>query len=71
MVDPRTRAINVVAVVDDPYGKVVRATPGACARHIAMELRAPPHRGRYRLPRSAVHGRRVYIVDSDSRMREG
>lgn len=72
LVDPRTRAINVVAVVDDPYGKVVPGKRPALVRgmYCEMELRAPPHRDVIVLPRSAVHGRRVYIVDSDSRMRE-
>lgn len=71
-VDPRTRAINVVAVVDDPYGKVVPGERPALVRgmYCEMELRAPPRPGTIVLPRSAVHDRRVYVVDSDGRLRE-
>lgn len=71
-VDPRTRAINVVAVVDDPYGKVVPGVRPALVRgmYCEMELRAPARPGSVVLPRSAVHGDHVYVLDSDSRLRK-
>jgi multidrug efflux pump subunit AcrA (membrane-fusion protein) len=71
-VDPRTRAINVVAVVDDPYGKVVPGIRPALVRgmYCEMELRAPARPGSIVLPRSAVHGKQVYVLDSDSRLRK-
>lgn len=69
-VDPRTRAINVVAVVDDPYGKVVPGIRPALVRgmYCEMELRAPARPGTLVLPRSAVHGDHVYMLDADSRL---
>lgn len=70
-VDPRTRAINVVAVVDDPYGKIVPGERPALVSgmYCEMELRAQPRPDTVVLPRSAVHGRLVYVVDSDGRLR--
>ena len=70
-VDPRTRAINVIAIVDDPYGKVVPGIRPALVRgmYCEMELRAPTRPGSIVLPRSAVHGKQVYVLDSESRLR--
>ncbi|MDF7809372.1 efflux RND transporter periplasmic adaptor subunit [Pontiellaceae bacterium B12219] len=71
-VDPRTRAINVVAVVDNPYGKVVPGIRPALVRgmYCEMELRAPARPDTVVLPRSAVHGDHVYVLDSDSRLQK-
>jgi RND family efflux transporter MFP subunit len=71
-VDPHTRAINVVAVVEDPYGKVVPGIRPALVRgmYCEMELRAPARPGSIVLPRSAVHGKQAYVLDSDSRLRK-
>ena len=69
-VDPRTRAINVVAVVEDPYGKVVPGIRPALVRgmYCEMELQAPKRPDTVVLPRSAVRDGIVYLVDSDGRL---
>lgn len=71
-VDPRTRAINVIAVVDDPYKKVIPGMRPALVRgmYCEMELTAPARPGIVVLPRSAVHGDHVYLMDADGRLRE-
>ena len=70
-VDPRTRAISVVAVVDDPYGQVVPGVRPALVRgmYCEMELQAPPRPRTVVLPRSAVRNGNIYIVDNEGRLR--
>ncbi len=72
IVDPRTRAINVIAIVDDPYKKIVPGVRQALVRgmYCEMELIAPARKGCVVLPRSALHGDRVYLMDADGRLRE-
>ena len=71
-VDPRTRAINVIAIVDDPYVKVVPGIRPALVRgmYCEMELTAPMRPGSIVLPRSAIHGDHVYLVDAEGCLRE-
>ncbi len=70
-VDPRTRAINVVAVVEDPYGQVVPGVRPALVRgmYCEMQLQAPPLLQTVVLPRSAVRSGTVYLVDEEGRLR--
>lgn len=70
-VDPRTRAISVVAVVDDPYRQVVPGVRPALVRgmYCEMELRAPLRPQTVVLPRSAVWNGTVYLVDDGGRLR--
>lgn len=69
-VDPRTRAINVVSAVDNPYEKVIPGVRPALVRgmYCEMELRAPVRPGTVVLPRSAIRGDRVFVVDNDGRL---
>lgn len=71
-VDPRTRAINVIAIVDDPYKKVIPGIRQALVRgmYCEVELIAPARKGCVVLPRSALHGDRVYLADAESRLQE-
>jgi multidrug efflux system membrane fusion protein len=70
--DPRTRMLNVVARVDDPYG---RATPSerpalAVGLFVDAEIRGRSVDGVYELPRSALRrGDEVLVVDSEQRLR--
>ena len=71
-VDPRTRAINVVAAVDEPYAKVVPGVRPALVRgmYCEMVLQAPPRPDTVVLPRSAVWNGCVYLVDANGRLRK-
>ncbi len=71
IVDPRTRAINVVAAVDDPYDKIIPGVRPALVRgmYCEMELVAPARPNTVVVPRSAVRNDRVYVVDSEGRMK--
>ena len=70
VVDPRTRAINVVAAVDDPYDKIIPGVRPALVRgmYCEMELVAPARPNTVVVPRSAVINGRVFVVDSEGRM---
>ena len=70
-VDPRTRAIQVVGVVDDPYGQIVPGVRPALVRgmYCELRLRAPARPGTVVVPRSAVRDGRVHLVDAGGRLR--
>ncbi|MBN2450669.1 MAG: efflux transporter periplasmic adaptor subunit [Lentisphaeria bacterium] len=70
-VDPRTRAINVVAVVENPYEQIIPGVRPALMRGMVCEvlLQAPPRPGTVVLPRAAVRDNRVFLVDADGRLR--
>ena len=69
-VDPRTRTVGVIVAVDDPY---TQARPGSRPplvknMFVEVELRGRPRPPRVVIPRSALHERRVYVVDGESRL---
>lgn len=71
-VDPRTREIQVMAVVDRPYdlvipGKRPPLMPGMFCR---VALIAPARSGQVVIPRSALHGSTVYVVGPDDRLEQ-
>ncbi len=70
-VDPRTRAIGVVAIIDKPYEQVIPGVRPALARGMfcEMELLAPPRPDTVVLPREAVTAGRVCLVDNSGRLR--
>jgi RND family efflux transporter MFP subunit len=69
-VDPRSRAINAVVVVDDPYGKIIPGVRPALMQgmYCEVELHAPALPGTVVLPRGAVHGDRVFVLDTEGRL---
>ena len=70
-VDPQTRAIGIIVAVDDPYRQAVPGThpPLTKNMYVEVELRGTPRNGRIALPRSAIHGSRVYAVGPDNRLK--
>ncbi|MFA6931263.1 MAG: HlyD family efflux transporter periplasmic adaptor subunit, partial [Lentisphaeria bacterium] len=70
-VDLRTRAIKVVAVVEDPYGQVIPGVRPTLVRgmYCEMELQAPARPQTVVLPRGAVVNEMVYLLDDESRLR--
>ncbi len=69
-VDPRTRVINVVAVVDSPYEKIIPGVRPALVRgmYCEMELRASPQPDTIVLPRGAIRDNIVCLVDKNQRL---
>jgi len=71
-VDPRTRVINVVAVIDKPYEKIIPGVRPALIRgmYCEMELRAPSRSNTVVLPRSAVRNKVICLVDKNGRLQK-
>ena len=69
--DAQTRTIGVVVAVADSYK---RSKPGARppllpGMYCEVELRGSPKADRILIPRNALHGRTVYVVDKNKRLR--
>lgn len=69
-IDPRTRTVGVVAVVDRPYAKARPPEQPPLVKGMYVEVRfcAPPRPEAVVLPRTALHEGRVYVVDGDDRL---
>jgi RND family efflux transporter MFP subunit len=71
-IDPRTRMVNVVARVEDPYGRRDggRRPPLAVGLFVEAEILGEVAEGVAVLPRAAMRGSdRVLVVDAESRLR--
>ncbi|GJL93374.1 efflux RND transporter periplasmic adaptor subunit [Hyphococcus sp.] len=66
-IDPTTRQIFAIAVVDDPYGKGSdNGTPLAMGLFVNATIEGKPYENAMVLPRSALYGRdTVYVVNAD------
>jgi RND family efflux transporter MFP subunit len=68
--DARTRLVNVVARVADPYGLASGAPPLAVGLFVEAEIEGRAISGAMRLPRSALRGEReVVVVGPDAALR--
>lgn len=69
-VDPDTRAFNVIVAVDRPYEKVIpgRRPPLSRGLFCEVELQGPPRPESIVIPRTALHGKNVFILDADNRL---
>ncbi len=68
--DPATRTIGVVVAVEEPYAQ---AEPGVRppifeGAFCEVELRGPRKPGQILVPRAALHGDEVYVIDADGRL---
>ncbi|MDE0125644.1 MAG: efflux RND transporter periplasmic adaptor subunit [Bryobacterales bacterium] len=71
-IDPRTRMVNAIAQVEDPYtrGRDSRRPPLAVGMFVHAEIEGNRVRDVICLPRSAMRGENVvYVVDSRGRLR--
>ncbi|MBV1864444.1 MAG: efflux RND transporter periplasmic adaptor subunit [Rhodobacteraceae bacterium] len=68
-IDPRTQSINVVVVVDKPMeqAKAGKKPPLRRNMFVEVELRAP-ERTAIVIPRDAVHGGFVFVVNNDGKL---
>lgn len=69
-VDPRTRTVGFISVVDKPYEQIIPGERPPLVRGVfcEVELRGRPLSGRIVIPRLAVHDDSVYVVNRDSRL---
>ncbi len=69
-VDPRSRAVNVVVTVEDPYGKAIPGVRPALMQgmYCEVELCGSPREKTLIIPRSALWGDQVYALDEEDRL---
>ncbi len=71
-IDPRTRMVNAIAQVQDPYARGQNSSrpPLAVGMFVKAEIQGIRVRNVIRAPRSALHeGDTIYVVDSGNRIR--
>ena len=71
-IDPATRQIGVIAVVDDPYGAGAdEGTPLAMGLFVDARIEGRPIDNAIQLPRTALYGRdTVYVIKADDTIEE-
>ena len=69
-IDPNTRQIAAIAVVDDPYGEGADGdTPLAVGLFVDAHIEGRPYDGAFVLPRSALYGAdNVYVIGDDNKL---
>ena len=69
-IDPATRLVSAIAVVDDPYGAAADAgVPLAIGLFVDARIEGRPFENAVVLPRSALYGRdTVYVIGADDRL---
>ncbi len=69
-IDPKTRTVGVIVVVDNPYENMVpgKKPPLAKGLFVEVELRTRPLDDRLIVPRAAVHEGRAYVLGADGRL---
>lgn len=69
-IDPRTRTVGVVVVVERPYANArpPEKPPLVKGMYVEVGLCAPRRDPAVVLPRTALHGDRVYVADEDDRL---
>lgn len=70
VVDPNTRTVGVIVEIDRPYDRVVpgRVPPLVKSMFVEVELQGSATEPLAVIPRSALKGGRVYVVDEDERL---
>jgi RND family efflux transporter MFP subunit len=68
--DPQTRTVQIVVVVEKPYSEIIpgKRPPLAPGMFCEVELRGQPLAGRLVIPRSSLRGGHVYVVNGDHRL---
>lgn len=69
-IDPSTRQVYAIAVVDDPYGAGAdNDTPLAVGLFVDARIQGKPYNNAIVLPRSALYGRdTVYVIGQDDKL---
>jgi multidrug efflux pump subunit AcrA (membrane-fusion protein) len=70
-VDPRTRTVGVIIAVDNPYRISEKnfRPPLTKNMFVEVELRGRPIEAQTILPRQAIHGGKIYLLDAQNRLR--
>jgi multidrug efflux pump subunit AcrA (membrane-fusion protein) len=70
-IDLKTGAITVYITVDKPYENILlgKRPPLITNMYVEVELRGKPVPDRFVIPRSAVHGGKIYICTSENQLK--
>ncbi len=70
-VEPRTHTIGLVVAVDKPYQQAIpgKRPPLVQGMFCEVELRGTVRKNRVVIPRLALHGEHVYLLDQENRLR--
>lgn len=69
-IDPQTRTVGAVVSVDDPYlGALPPLRPPLVkGMYVSVELEGPAHADQIVIPRQALHGQQVYVINDEERL---
>ncbi|MGB1013058.1 MAG: efflux RND transporter periplasmic adaptor subunit, partial [Nannocystaceae bacterium] len=69
-VDSETRTVGVVVSVDKPFERAIPGVQPPLVRgmYVEVELRGRPREGCRAVPRAALHGKQVYLVNAEQRL---
>jgi multidrug efflux pump subunit AcrA (membrane-fusion protein) len=69
-IDPATGTLTFFVTVENPYGNLIpgKRPPLATNMYVQVELAGRPIKDRFVIPRSAVHGDKLYICTEDNRL---
>lgn len=69
-VDPRTRTVGIIVAVDQPYRRAEagRRPPLVKNMYVEVEIRGPPRPEAIVIPRTALRGSRVHVVNAEDRL---
>ena len=70
-IEPRTHAIGLVVAVEKPYHQAIpgQRPPLVQGMFCEVELRGTVRKDRVVIPRLALHGKHVYVLDDEDRLR--
>jgi hypothetical protein len=68
--DPETRTLGIVFVIDDPYSQVIpgQRPPPVRGTFCEVELRSQKKIQQVIIPRAALHDGHLYVVDDNNRL---
>ncbi len=71
-IDPQTRTVGVIVAVDAPYAQVRPGYRPPLIKNmfVEVELRGRARDGLVVVPRAALHGRQVYVVAEEDRLKK-
>jgi RND family efflux transporter MFP subunit len=69
-IDTQTRTVGAVVSVAEPYANAMPPLrpPLVKGMYVTVELQGPPHQNQIAIPRRALHGDQVYVINADSRL---
>jgi len=68
--DPKTRTVGVIVEVDEPYANIQpgKRPPLVKGLFVEVTLAGKPRPNRIVIPRSALHGHQIYIINAQQRL---